>query len=673
MFNATEHTIQLLQPGKQGIVGLVDDDRVFKYSVHFGYLGTHEDTVLQSLAVMHSYCPYFLRRGRLAYMNVSLDCSAMLLSEDREGDAAEYLRDMCPFVNPQQQLAAAAGPGAAGPGGALVDVVFAEYVSGARKLVQFNRHTSVPDHVLASQVLQVLAGIMLAQDACKLTHYDLHSENIMVQRCAAPSDVFVFTPPPPSSSAGKAGTAGTSAYLLPTYGYFPRIIDYGFSYTADVQRLTSPLGFMANGYLTHRFDAYADFRVLLVSFLDDCIRHRPASQLTDRLYKLLSGDIYRDSNIDWESGWILDTHKKGACEYIHKKFHGITDQSVLFSEYDMYIYDTLQSLISLPLTDPYAGEEKARIDEDMATGLATFVGEFVMLEQELPDIPMTRGAAGLYLVRCLASAAEFVKDKYYTTGGSGDIARTFEGKFFDLSRGIFPFSHCTAVDYAKLMTSLFVVVECLQSLLYRESRYRSKVVDRENARVNRAPGELFEEVYRTLMPPLEAVTIGTRFLYMNDKEKCMTVYTVKTQDDVEAFQRAAAAGSQAQLVMGWLHGCARGEPAGGGRSRRAAAAARAAARATATAKATATSVVYSYTCEGQKVVDSDASDWTTDASDDDSTYSRSTSSLDSRYTWTGSPPPTPPHQPPHQPELAGSAGVKDAKDEMRDGAEEPKT
>ena len=89
-----------------------------------------------------------------------------------------------------------------------------------RLLKKFN----YDNNIISSQLLQILLGLQIAQNECKFTHYDLHTSNILEQHCELDS-VFLY------NIKGEK-------YAVPTYGYYPKIIDLGSSYSETVTNHT---------------------------------------------------------------------------------------------------------------------------------------------------------------------------------------------------------------------------------------------------------------------------------------------------------------------------------------------------------------------------------------------------------------------------------------------------
>ncbi len=89
-----------------------------------------------------------------------------------------------------------------------------------------------------------MIAILIAQKKLSFIHNDLHFDNVLICKCLQRTFMlYVFE----YNSICYA--------LLPTYGYYPIIIDYGFSFSEDL--IGGPLltGIHHNnkGYMNHQY------------------------------------------------------------------------------------------------------------------------------------------------------------------------------------------------------------------------------------------------------------------------------------------------------------------------------------------------------------------------------------------------------------------------------------
>jgi hypothetical protein len=147
------------RPGKQGLVGLmvgIEDESivyVFKISQYINYLAEHELSVMLSLNKISGFCPHFCKvfGGIVCQIDPS---------KRREGNPFELAKHMVEK-----------------------DVLLMEHLKDSYKLYNYITSKSISENVLFSAVKQTLLAVSIAQKKSKFTHYDLHSNNIMMKKC----------------------------------------------------------------------------------------------------------------------------------------------------------------------------------------------------------------------------------------------------------------------------------------------------------------------------------------------------------------------------------------------------------------------------------------------------------------------------------------------------------
>lgn len=303
--------VKMLTEGKQGIVGLVKDKQdgrmyVFKLSRYLNYLTTHELQVANGLNKLKEFCPHFC--GGFGSTKVLMD-----------GDYKnKKLKN--PFKAETKYPI-------------YIDALFMEYIEDAPKFSTFIKNKS--NDVIYSSIKQVMMAIMIAQKLCKFSHYDLHSYNIMMKECD-PDSVFLYI------------LDKDNVFTVPTYGYYPVIIDYGFSYIQDMDNnpLYSTLAHTDVGFMTNMFDWVADPKLFLITVSDELENHKEDKY--SKVFRTIVKNIFRPLTIDLESGWdnygFIGASDK-STQFLEKAKSG----SKLFTEYSHFCVDVIQSLITLPL------------------------------------------------------------------------------------------------------------------------------------------------------------------------------------------------------------------------------------------------------------------------------------------------------------------------------------
>ena len=328
--------------GKQGLAGLMkakDDDSivyVFKVSQYLNYLVQQEFTVMNGLNTVSEYCPHFCRT--VGYIMADIDPS-----KRKEGNPF-HIECKYPIEK---------------------EVLLMEYIENSYKFSRYIKTEKIPEDVLYSIVKQTILAVAIAQRKKKFAHYDLHSNNVMVKKCDRNLCLLYVLDE-------------QTQFYVPTYGYYPVIIDYGFSYCQDMDGdfMWPTLNHTEVGFLCDRFDPIADPKLFLVSVSGE-IRDERKTKNSRKLLNITK-NIYRNLKLDWGSGW--DKGIKGcASDDVVDKLDKIPTKSKVFKENQYLCIDLIQSLIILPL------EKQKEKDDNEAWKLyyITFTEEFAKIENEI--------------------------------------------------------------------------------------------------------------------------------------------------------------------------------------------------------------------------------------------------------------------------------------------------
>ena len=130
---------------------------LFKISQYINYLINHESTVMMGLAELCSYCPHFCKY--VGNITAKVD--------PRKGKKEDENLFEIEVKYPIEK-----------------EVLLCELVTRSCKFYNYMRTESgISENQLYSIVKQVLMSISLAQREKSFTHYDLHSNNIMMKTC----------------------------------------------------------------------------------------------------------------------------------------------------------------------------------------------------------------------------------------------------------------------------------------------------------------------------------------------------------------------------------------------------------------------------------------------------------------------------------------------------------
>ena len=265
--------------GKQGVTGLIkilnlNDEFVYKSSQYINFLGRHEYKLMKSLEDLSEFCPHFCKALKMFTCKVN----------------PEFVKQENIFhKNCKYPI--------------KTDLVIQEYIS-SNKLYDSIKNHKMSEIELFSIVKQLLLCLSISQREKQFSHYDLHSGNILLRKCH-PDDVFLYI------------LDDNNYFCVPTHGYFPVIIDFGFSYCKDLieQPIYSSLAHTNVGFMTNQFDPIADPKLLLISVSDELRRNYTSKSVNT--FRNIVRNIFEPLNIDWECGWD-NYNKPGASDYIIK-------------------------------------------------------------------------------------------------------------------------------------------------------------------------------------------------------------------------------------------------------------------------------------------------------------------------------------------------------------------
>jgi hypothetical protein len=423
VLDKSELSLQSFLPrtGKQGILGIFTDKEktkkiIFKISQYFNFTMRGEYLCMLSLKKITDFCPNFC--NGFGFKQILMD------SNYREEKNPFEIKNKYPIYQ---------------------DVLFMESLEGCRKFVRYIMNKHVENEVVFSLIKQTLSAISIAQKNCNFTHYDLHSNNVLVSSCD-PNTFILYR------------IDENNAYLYPTYGYYPIVIDYGFSYAdeMDKQPLFQALAHTDVGFMSDRFDPMSDPRLFLTTVSWELTKYRKDG-CSWRFRKLIK-NIFKPIKQDWESGWD-DVDDISASDHVLSHLEDTMKMSKFFRNYGYYCTDILQSLISLPL--------KHRKYDNIENTFEIFYSEFIKIEGEIgSDFYL------LYIFKEMVVAATDVKPEYMD-GDSEHAVQLFRHKMFKIFETVSKYCN-PKIKYEKLLCSLLLLGKKIEGILYEVMQKRTK-------------------------------------------------------------------------------------------------------------------------------------------------------------------------------------------------------
>lgn len=415
--------------GVQGIVGFVKIDKddspiVFKTSVDINRSVEHEYKVLESLSDMRRYCPHFVRSIGMIELPVATD----FISDSYNNSLLDENDETLPR-----------------------SVMFMEYVN---KLPFYKLcRDSHNKNIIISQILQVLIALEMAQVKKNFTHYDLHTSNVLVQMCEKNS-IFVYR-------------IGDKKYAIPTYGFFPLIIDTGISHAKcnEGEYMMSNTDNYDHGFQTTVYDRLNDVHhFLLATFYYIEVDSDGFDSLSNKL-KI----IFRHLPVMRKSGWkklpndlcdIIISSIKKDCR-VYKKFE-------MFDEYDKASLEILNGLIKLPIKNH--GESSKNFGECFTA----FMEEY----HSLVDIDDFSDYDILFVLRTIVDCINKYRDQYMSVRETSSIVESFRNEFKKLVSEVLPHNVNYDINYEKLLVSGIVFSERLETNYYEMIEENKSLIDR---------------------------------------------------------------------------------------------------------------------------------------------------------------------------------------------------
>ena len=228
---------------------------VFKISKYLDFVIQNEGIVMEKTNEMRKYIPHFC--CSFGYFNVPIS-------------SYYYAEKTNPFAKEE----------------IYVDVLITEYIQDSITFCKILSECTYEE--IISILKQSLLALYISQEKMKFTHYDLHTDNILIRKCEKNAlYVYILTP--------------EHIYLIETFGNCPVIIDFGFSYADHCidKPLCNTLNHTNVGYLSTLADSVVDSRLLLVNIGSEILDEKDRPEIKDLSEKIFKNCKY----MNWSTGW----------------------------------------------------------------------------------------------------------------------------------------------------------------------------------------------------------------------------------------------------------------------------------------------------------------------------------------------------------------------------------
>ena len=476
--------------GNQGLTGVyeiedINDCCVFKIPTLGNYTISHESIVLESLYSLTSYCINFP-----IYIN----------SYEQELDN-DYYNKRNPFARSKKK-------------GRNIQILLAEYIKSV-KLRRFISDPRVSNNMIFSAINQVMYALMISQYKKKLTHYDLHSSNVMIKNCDK-NIVFVYI--------FKDSSGAERWECIPSDGVCAVIIDFGYSYVQDndSKPLYASMEYLDLGYTSNYFDEYIDMQKFLISISMD-FKNTNGRRCVGNLRKKIKKIFH---TADHTTGW--ESH--GECrQKMHKILSSpLEKKTILEKNKDLFI-ENIQTLIDLPLC---CTDKKENIIKDTRMAFEIFINEWIKIENEIRyDIDC------LSILEGIIKSVRQLKLMYESKGGDRKKAiRSFRAAVYTEIEKVAELCSPKNIEFELLFCSILFMS---RGLLYVLHKKYLKIKKTRAAERNNISAYQIHSLIKENIPIEYTYTTSTNFLIMDSiQEKCFN-YTFENHTDIVSMNETS--------------------------------------------------------------------------------------------------------------------------------------
>lgn len=388
---------------------------VFKISKYLNFVIQNEGIVMEKMNEMRRYIPHFC--CSFGYYNIPVS-------------SYYYAEKTNPFDRSE----------------IYVDVLITEYIEGSStfcKMIIDNPYIEV-----ISALKQLLIAIYISQEKLRFTHYDLHTDNILINSCNRKT-LFVYI------------LSKDHIYVVPTYGNIPVIIDYGFSYTENSidKPLCNTLKHTTSGYLSTIFDSIVDPKLLLVNTGIELSEERNNDEIYD-----IARSLYKTSKyIDWKTGWdskdnndaldeVIDILEETSSRSSSSSSEDEKKKVSVFENHLEAILEMIQYLIQLPLKSKHSNYNNIK------GYYKNIRKELESLEKEVKDELVM-----LYIIQQIIMSISKYKSEFLKKPSG--VAEKIKDDIFHKIIKILPFYELD-IDIVFLANNMLNMADYMESIFY---------------------------------------------------------------------------------------------------------------------------------------------------------------------------------------------------------------
>jgi hypothetical protein len=387
-------------------------------------------------------------------------------------------------------------------------------------------------HIINSLLNQLMIATLIAQQKLLFIHNDLHFDNVLVCNCLERTfALYVFEIN--GSGANNDNSDCVVCYaLIPTFGYYPVIIDYGFSFSKNL--LGGPLltGIHHNnkGYMNHQYDELTDFKTMLVRLAYS--NYKFGTEDSD-FQELMKKELLKKLPIDRQTGW--DETKdvsisKQLVRYIRPFIDSYLKDSFresFFQKYDYEMVDMIGSLIILPLTN--------KNSDNLVESLHTFLEEWLKIEKWILSSHMK--------IFVFKNIIDKIRTDLLDPMQSFDF-RSFQKTLHKIMDEVGNNISLSALNYERFYKSIISLSNCFEAIMYKANQ---KCINRKNKEYSKLNVRSSLDMYQLVEPFISVeytINYGDYFVVFNAINETTSSFVLKDRqviknvNDMERTERA---------------------------------------------------------------------------------------------------------------------------------------
>jgi len=238
--------------------------------------------------------------------------------------------------------------------------------------------------------------------------------------------------------------------LVPSYGFYPVVIDFGFGYVGDMDGgpLYGALAHTDVGFMSNTYDKFSDAKLFLTSISWEFEKYRKNNG--GKQFRKLVKRMLDPLTLDWDSGWD-DEDDMPASDYIYYSLETTFKRSTFFKKYGEYCVDIIQCVIDLPL--------KKRNYKNINEPFEILIEEFSKIENEIGSHFYL-----LYIFKKIVESAKNVK-KMYFNGNREDSVKIFKTTIYEVLNDISKYCN-PKINAEKLLCAILLAGKKCEGMLY---------------------------------------------------------------------------------------------------------------------------------------------------------------------------------------------------------------